>query len=504
MSDDDVDHELMALLRQKFGLGGSNPNAPPETKVLENAQFIYDNSVDVALSMAHTKLAAIAILEEMKKREYSTKTWAEHELHPKSKDEATINFIFTMDLLNFSFWSEKSEEGRFAVNYRGRKWTGYWSLVASLQRALDEGIPITSPEFWIDEGNAEERVNEAVTPSTNAPPSWVDTDAPRLPNDAFDTGVYPDTVPGSWPDEDETPVQSLEPAAHADVTSTEIAASEDHRTDTIAGVKPSAEKLPEKSKVEPEQSQSVSKQRCTESLLRHVFRSDTDEEIPMFVERVQCLREAGRTLHDCFDGSVVTLIEDAKGSAAGLVNLLAERFTCFRDEGQFERKKVRFLKRAQIFVADLWAAFEGEGYGKFNDIDKITMFAGVFRVLSKQAYLIWSDYRVPQILHSLGLVSYCPPLEGRIQRREMIPAGHPWELQIRGKQKYDHEYSIANRSAGCSIWAIELLRREILKLQPDAKVNAILLDFFLYDLAKEKEKAGEESLPHHRTRSIWY
>jgi hypothetical protein len=72
----------------------------------------------------------------------------------------------------------------------------------------------------------------------------------------------------------------------------------------------------------------------------------------------------------------VTLIEDAKQSAAGLVNLLADKFPCFRDEGTFERKKVRFLKRAQILVADIWAAFEGEGYGEFEDIDKITMFAG--------------------------------------------------------------------------------------------------------------------------------
>jgi hypothetical protein len=78
-----------------------------------------------------------------------------------------------------------------------------------------------------------------------------------------------------------------------------------------------------------------------------------------------------------FDSSVITLIEDAKNSAAGLVNLIAERFPCFNDEGTFERKKVRFLKRAQIFVADLWAAFDGEGYGEFNDIDKITMFAGL-------------------------------------------------------------------------------------------------------------------------------
>jgi hypothetical protein len=66
------------------------------------------------------------------------------------------------------------------------------------------------------------------------------------------------------------------------------------------------------------------------------------------------------------------------------------------------------------------------------------------------------------------------------------------------------EIGLSDNRSGCSIWAIELLRREILKIQPNAKVNAILLDFFLYDLAKEKEKAGDETLPHHRTRSIWY
>lgn len=38
--------------------------------------------------------------------------------------------------------------------------------------------------------------------------------------------------------------------------------------------------------------------KCTEELLRHVFRSATDEEIPMFKERVQCLREAGEVLCD--------------------------------------------------------------------------------------------------------------------------------------------------------------------------------------------------------------
>jgi hypothetical protein len=366
MSDDEPDLELLALLRARFGIGVKN-TGPPETHVLSNAQFICDNSVDVALDMRSTKAAAHLILSEMSKRSYSTSTWSEHELHPKAKDEATVNFIFTMDLLNFSFWSEKDGDERYAVVFRGKRWTGYWSLVAVLQRALENDVPITSPGFWIDE------------------------------------------------------------------------------------------------------------EKCTDEVLKTIFSSGIEgaEEIPLFDERVRCLREAGRVLEEEFDGSVVTLIEDAKNSAAGLVNLLAEKFPCFRDEGTFERKKVRFLKRPQIFVADLWAAFDGEGYGEFNDIDKITMFA---------------DYRIPQMLHSLGVMWYCPPLENKIRRLEVIESGHPYEMQIRG----------------CSIWAVELLRREIVKLDPEAKVNAILIDFFLYDLAKEKEKGEVDVIPHHRTRSIWY
>lgn len=72
----------------------------------------------------------------------------------------------------------------------------------------------------------------------------------------------------------------------------------------------------------------------------------------------------------------MTCIEKAAGSSAALVNLLVESFEYFRDETKFDGKNVRFYKRAQIFVADLWACFEGEGSGSFGDIDKITMFAG--------------------------------------------------------------------------------------------------------------------------------
>lgn len=137
MSDDEADPELLALLRQH--LQGPPISAEENTQVLESAEYVANNSIDVALDWRSTKAAASMIYDQMQKKQYSTKTWSEHELHPKTKDESTVAFIFTMDLLNFSFWSELDAEERFAIEYRGKKWTGYNSLVAALQRALDEG-----------------------------------------------------------------------------------------------------------------------------------------------------------------------------------------------------------------------------------------------------------------------------------------------------------------------------------------------------------------------------
>lgn len=366
MSDDEVDEELLALLRDHLGLNGRSSIVSSETKVLRDAEYICDNAIDVAIDSSGTKAAASMIWAAMQEQGYSsTDVWSNHELHPKSKDEATVNFIFTMDILNFCFWPDGFSEQAYTVKYRGTSWTGYWSLVAALQRAIDEGIPITSPDFWQDE-------NE-----------------------------------------------------------------------------------------------------CTDDLLRHVFRSDTEVDIPLLEERISCLRTAGNVMYNNFDCRFLNCIDEAKFSATALVNLLANNFSCFGDVARFDGRAVRFYKRAQILVGDLWACFGGEGYGRFDDIDKITMFA---------------DYRIPQMLHSLGCIQYSPSLDYHIKQLKLIDPGHPWEVQLRG----------------CSIWCIELIRREILRHDPGARVNAILIDFFLYDTVKEKETSGIEIMPHHRTRSIWY
>lgn len=170
---------------------------------------------------------------------------------------------------------------------------------------------------------------------------------------------------------------------------------------------------------------------CTDETFSHIFRSATDEPISLLSERIQLLRTASAVWADPAT-SPLQVILDANHSAARLVNLLTTDLpSCFADTTLFHGKPIHLHKRAQILVADLWACFNGTAYGEFDDIDSaLTMFA---------------DYRVPQMLQRLGVLWYSPRLEGRVRRGEILESGETLELEVRA----------------CSVWAVELLRREM-------------------------------------------
>jgi Potential Queuosine, Q, salvage protein family len=169
------------------------------------------------------------------------------------------------------------------------------------------------------------------------------------------------------------------------------------------------------------------------------------------------------------------MLEEADNSATKLITLLVNNIPSFNDTCASltsGSKTLKFYKRAQILVADLWACFGDTSYGHFTDIDKLSMFA---------------DYRVPQILHSLGCLRYSPALISRLNRGASLESGGRLEVEIRG----------------CSIWCVELLRRE-LKQNWGRDLNAILIDFWLWDEAQKLKKRGELTVPFHRTRGIFY
>lgn len=65
------------------------------------------------------------------------------------------------------FWSQNPENDRFQVEYQERRWAGYKSLLACLRRALDEGIPVTTPSFWLEDNTPNEMFEHAFRSATN-------------------------------------------------------------------------------------------------------------------------------------------------------------------------------------------------------------------------------------------------------------------------------------------------------------------------------------------------
>lgn len=115
----------------------------------DSARWIADRSTDVKICQEGIKKTAQLIEDGVTGPEpsISLDRWKEHELNPKTTDKAAIDWIFLCDTLNFSFWTAPGTE-KYTVNYGGQCWTGYWSLCAAINRAMDEGIPITDPKYY--------------------------------------------------------------------------------------------------------------------------------------------------------------------------------------------------------------------------------------------------------------------------------------------------------------------------------------------------------------------
>ncbi|XP_025944284.1 queuosine 5'-phosphate N-glycosylase/hydrolase isoform X1 [Apteryx mantelli] len=212
--------------------------------------------------------------------------------------------------------------------------------------------------------------------------------------------------------------------------------------------------------------------------VRHVFRSDTEVPMPLIEERHRVLNESGTVLLEKFGGSFLTCVKMSEKSAQKLLRLVVENFPSYRDEAVFENKKVSFYKRAQILVADTWSVLEGKGDGCFGDISSLTIFA---------------DYRIPQVLVHLKAMKYSEELMKKLHEGVIFQSGDKQEVEIRG----------------CSIWCCALICKHLLELYEkkgqdmSEKINAVLLDYYLWDYARD-HREDMKDIPFHRVRCIYY
>lgn len=102
---------------------------------------------------------------------------------------------------------------------------------------------------------------------------------------------------------------------------------------------------------------------------------------------------------------------------------------------------------------------------------------------------------MPQILNFLNLIDYSPELQQKLAEKQYIESESVIEIELRA----------------LSIVAVEELRKEVSsmleksgRMEESKGVNAVLLDFWLWNKAKEWESEGKKMVECHRTRSIWY
>ena len=204
--------------------------------------------------------------------------------------------------------------------------------------------------------------------------------------------------------------------------------------------------------------------------LAFIFRglsSDTPE-IPLFEERLRITREVGQVLLKDFEGQFSHLVERTRQSGVKLALALSEHFSSFRDLTTYASREVRFLKRAQICVADLHGAFNGQSWGTFTDLDQLTIFA---------------DYKLPQVLRHYGALVYTSELAEKVDHQEQLSPGGTEEVEIRA----------------ATIWVCELLKRAAMRLGAHS-LTAAEIDQWLWHLGQD----ADHMLPYHRVRTIYY
>ena len=189
--------------------------------------------------------------------------------------------------------------------------------------------------------------------------------------------------------------------------------------------------------------------------------------IPLIADRLNNLREAGDVLQERYGGQFINVISAARESAPRLAALVARDFSSFADIAAYEGRDVRFFKRAQLLVSDIWGAYKGQGWGAFHDMNALTAFA---------------DYKLPQLLREHGVLEYSLELASEVDSRTLIPWGSPEEVEI----------------WAATVQACERLHRAL--AARGVAIPPFQVDWLLWSQAQGQQMTR----PYHLTRTIYY
>lgn len=318
---------------------------PDPLGVLKTTAYVVQHARDVRIELNAIERAADTLVEQR----IAPPAW-NYDLHFHDGSQRTVNYLFLLDALNFSFWGKP----KWSIVFHRRKLDGYWALAAALKRAAQKDSSLLDADFM--------------------------------------------------------------------------------------------------ARLAPQE-------------LTRILRGNTT--IPLFIERWRNVRELGIVLKNLWAGQAARLVECAERDAGRLAQMIAENFSSFNDITAYAGREVRFFKRAQILVADVWGAFGGKDWGEFENIDALTAFA---------------DYKLPQILRAWKILKYSPTLARKVDAQIELPANSPAEIEIRA----------------ATLWVVEFLRAALAKR--GRSLWSIQVDWILWEASQSREGMK----PYHRVRTIFY
>ena len=186
-------------------------------------------------------------------------------------------------------------------------------------------------------------------------------------------------------------------------------------------------------------------------------------EIPLFEERYNILKKINNVVKEKMNGSFYKAIYNLKTDEE-LFDFIINNFKDFEDIRTYNGKTIYFYKLAQLLTSDILHMREKKENIKVD-----------------YSHLVGcSDYKIPQVLRALNLVSYNEELANLVDNKIEIKPNSEYEVEIRATVVY-----VINKI------------RELL----GNKINAIDLNDYIWLMSKNKDLPKK---PYHLTRNTNY
>lgn len=186
-------------------------------------------------------------------------------------------------------------------------------------------------------------------------------------------------------------------------------------------------------------------------------------EIPLFEQRYSNLSSIGKAVNSNMNGDFYNYIKGITNDSE-LFDLIISNFDVFDDVSNYNGKPVYFYKLAQLLVSDILHIRELK--------EKITV--------DYTNLVGCADYKIPQVLRSLGILEYSQELSSIIDSKTEMQKDSSYEVEIRASM---------------------LIAIDIINSKLNDKTCPIIINDFIWLKGQDKTR---EIRPYHLTRTRFY